>query len=279
VREYCRKIKNITTINVSRQGVGFARIAAIEKAIGKYIVFFDYDNEPESDYLQELKKLNEKYPEAGAWGPGNITVDFIDGIDPLIENYGRIAFQEKHEPDITYANIREWQACYPFGTGLCTKVFLLKEYVDFVNQGRYTMPGRKGAQLSGGEDTQMVLHCVSKGYAAGISPLLKLKHIIPAVRANINYLKRFAYSTSLDYQSCLLQVFPEHKERINRLKISESKFSRQALKKFLKSNWSSNVHKLFDLCRFIGFNVGIYRALEKPIPKTVRKIIKYLGIE
>ncbi len=97
VRNFLGKIPRMKIIMVPGQGVRYARMAAIEKAAGRYIVYFDFDNEPENDYLQELKKLNKQYPEVAALGPGNVTVDFIDPIDKKIENYARIAFQERHE--------------------------------------------------------------------------------------------------------------------------------------------------------------------------------------
>jgi glycosyltransferase involved in cell wall biosynthesis len=278
VQASINKLKNFHLLHVSKQGVGHARMAAIKKASGNYTVYFDYDNEPQCDYLLELNKLNNQYPEVAACGPGNVGVDFIDGIDPNIEDYARIAFQEKHISRFSFSNAKEWQDIYPFGTGLCTKSFLLQEYVEEVNTGRYTMPGRTGNKLSGGEDTQMVLHCLRKGYFAGSSPSLNLKHIIPAKRANINYLKRLAYNTSLDYHTCLLQVFPEQRAYLESSCISEAKFSRQSLKKFLRVILSSDPARIFDVIRFIGTNEGLYNAIEKPVPRLVHKIIKFLKL-
>lgn len=272
------KLKNFHILHVAKQGVGYARMAAIKKASGNYIVYFDYDNEPQCDYLLELKKLNNQYPKVAACGPGNVWVDFIDGIDRNIESYARTAFQEKHIPRFSFSNIKEWQDIYPFGTGLCTKSSLLREYVEEVNTGRYTMPGRTGNKLIGGEDTQMVLHCIKKGYFAGSSPSLNLKHIIPANRANINYLKRLTYNTSLDYHTCLLQVFPEQKAYLESSCMPEAKFSRRALKKFLGLMLSSDRTKIFDFIGFIGVNEGLYKAIEKPVPRLVHKIVRFLKL-
>ncbi|MFC6102660.1 glycosyltransferase [Olivibacter domesticus] len=278
VQASINKLKNFCILHVTKQGVGHSRMAAIKKASGNYIVYFDYDNEPQCDYLLELKKLNNQYPEVAACGPGNIWVDFIDGIDRNIESYARTAFQEKHIPRFSFSNIKEWQDIYPFGTGLCTKSSLLREYVEEVNIGKYTMPGRTGNKLIGGEDTQMVLHCLRKGYFAGSSPSLNLKHIIPANRANISYLKRLIYNTSLDYHTCLLQVFPEQKENLETSCMSEAKFSRRSLKKFLRVMFASDQTKIFDFIRFIGINEGLYKAIEKPVPRLVHKIVSFLKL-
>lgn len=279
VLQFLKKIPFIRTIMVPAQGLKHARIAAIKEARGRHIVFFDSDNEPEKDYLQELKKLNEKFPEVAALGPGDVSVDFIDGIDKKIEDYARIAFQERHEKAIKFSGLREWQSCYPFGTGLCINSFLLKEYVNLSREGRFTMPGRTGNQLTSGDDTQMVLLCISKGYAAGVSPALKIKHIIPETRANYEYLQRLAYGTGLCYETCMVQVFPEYKDELEMKIFSSSKFFRRVLKKYVKVRLNSDPYTIFDLIQFISLNAGAYIALNKPVPASIRQVVKYLKLD
>lgn len=279
IKEYIRKIPSLKTIMVAVQGVNYARIAAIAEAKGKYIIYFNYDNEPESNYLQELKKLNTKYPQVAALGPGHVSVDFIDGIEKSIEIYARAAFQERHDEAIKFSSVREWQPSYPFGTGLCTYTFLLKEYISLTRQGRFNMPGWKGKELTTGEDAQMVLFCISKGYFAGVSPTLQIRHIIPKTRANDKYLQRLAYGTGICYETCLVQVFPKYRNKLKDEIISESKFSRRTLEKFIKARISSDPHKIFDLIQFISVNAGVYLALNKPVPVLIKRIIKYLKLD
>src|SRR5665213_1403825 len=194
VRQSFSKIPNIKGILVPQQGLKHARIEAIEKAKGKYIVFIDADNEPTSDYLQQLKKLNAQFEQVGAWGPGDVTVQFIDEVDKSLENYARIALQERHDPSLKIANLRDWQHCYPFGTGLCMGSTILKEYFALAKQGKFTSEGHKGKSLSRGEDIQMVMLCIKNGYHAGVSPTLRLNHLIPKERANKEHLKFFVSS-------------------------------------------------------------------------------------
>ena len=77
-------------------------LKGIEESSGKYIAFFDDDNEPYTDYLVNLKKLHVDYPTVAAWGPGNIWVDFVDGLDKSVnkstQEYVKSGlFQERHE--------------------------------------------------------------------------------------------------------------------------------------------------------------------------------------
>lgn len=270
--------EHFSLLHVAEQGVGFARMAAIGQAKGEYVIYFDYDNEPKSDYLQELKKLNAQYPKVAVVGPGNVWVDFVDGIDQEIEEYARIAFQEKHQGQFSFSNQKEWQDVYPFGTGMCAKTSVLQEYVKEVRAGKYTMRGRIGGKLSGGEDTQMVLHCLKRGFFAGSSPALCLIHMIPGHRANKDYLKKLAYNTSFDYQTCVLQVFPEQRVSIKKSYISGGRFVRKSVKKFLTTMFSSDYTRLFKLARFIGYHEGVYRALNKPVPGLVKLIVRFLKL-
>lgn len=278
VQDYLKKIPSITITYVKEQGLQYARIAAIEQAKGKYLIFFDYDNEPDTLYIQELKNLNMLYPHVGAWGPGNVDVNFLGTIDKRMEAYARTTFQERHDKEIAFADIKEWQSCYPYGSGLCMYLPLLKKYVALVDAGILTLPGRKGAALTSGEDTQMVLLCIKEGYSAGVSPGLKLTHIIPANRNNSKYLQKLTYSTSSCYYTCMMQVFPEYKTTLEQIIISPGKFSRQAIKKLIRAKSQPDPEQMFNYIFFIGINAGVYFALEIPLPLVVKKTIQYLKI-
>lgn len=279
VQQYIAAVPSMKILFVKQQGVQFARMAAIEAAKGKYIVYIDYDNEPFSNYLQVLKKLNSKYNTVAAWGPGNVWVDFIDGIDASIEAYAKGAFQERHNTRIEYADETEWQACYPFGTGLCMNAFLLKEYVALAKEGTLTFPGRKENLLTSGEDTQMVLLCIKNGFAAGVAPELKLKHMIPAGRANPSYLVRLIYGTYVCYETCSLQVFPNKKMLLEKKIMKPSEFTSRSLKKYMKAKLKDNQLKIFEATKFMATEAGIYMALQKPLPPIVQRILQKLKVE
>lgn len=278
VRQTFSKVPNMKGILVSQQGVKYARMEAIEKARGNYIVFIDADNEPETNYLQQLKKLNAQFEQVGAWGPGNVTVEFIDSIDKSLESYARTAFRERHDTSLKTANFNEWQSCYPSGTGLCILSSILKEYVTLAKQGRLTSEGRKGKSLSSGDDLQMVMLCIKNHYHAGVSPDLRLKHLIPKERANKKHLKKLAFGTAFWLEPSLLQVFPERKKLIEEKALSSFAFSGQAAKKLAASKLGSS-KLLFDTIHFIGYQAGIYQALNKPLPEMVKKMIDSLDLK
>lgn len=278
VKEFLKKVPPVKIIMVAAQGIRNARIAAIQETKGKYIVYFDYDNEPERDYLQELKKLNDQFPHIGALGPGEVSVNFIDGIDKKIENYARVAFRERHDTAIKFSALQEWQPCYPHDVGLCISSALLKEYAGLARQGRFTIPAVNGKQLTIGDDTQMVLYCVNEGYGAGVSPKLRLGHNIPEARASYKYVQKHVFGTGLCHENCMAQVFSEHKEKLSQEIISKSKFFRLTINKYLKTIFRPDPHNTFDLIQFMSLNAGAYLALNKPVPTSIKRLINFLKL-
>ena len=271
-------IPNFSCLFVAQQGVKYARIAAIEKARGNYIIYIDADNEPERDYLQRLKILNRDYKNVGAWGPGNVTVEFMDGISPSLQSYASYAFQERHNTTVEMASEKEWQSCYPYGTGLCMIASVLREYVALTKKGLFTFEGRKGKALSSGEDTQMIMLSIKKGYYAGVAPELRLNHLIPANRANNSYLKRLAFGTAFCYEPSMLQLFSERQKLLNEKMISSFAFSKKAFKKLIRSKFAPQ-QKFYDAINFIGWQSGIFMAVDKPLPPFIRIMIKILKLK
>ena len=277
IRNCLNEIEDFYLLEQPKQGVMFARIAGIEKSRGQYIIYFDCDNEPKPNYIQNLKSLLLSYPMVAAWGPGIINVDFIDGIAPHLEQYARSAFQERHEDKTAYANIDEWQDYYPYGTGLCTKTEILKEYVVLAELGQFTLTGRNGETMNSGEDTQMILLCIKMGYHVGISPSLQLTHIIPQKRANHDYLLKLAFGTSYCYKLCIAQVFPYKKEKIITEQLKPIKLLKGIFRRWRKLK--KNSIQFYELAQYIGLNAGIYPVIGQEIPWIIKKIIKKLKLK
>lgn len=278
VKYYLDNIPSMQVLEVAEQGVQHARRAAIAVAKGNHTIYFDFDNEPEPDYLQLLKQLQIRFPEVAAWGPGHVTVDFIDGVDKEIEEKAKLVFQERHETQEQFASIPDWQDCYPFGTGLCMPTKLLLEYNAAAATGSFTMPGRQGNKLSSGEDTQMVLLAIKKGFSAGVSPLLRLQHIITRSRANQHYIEKLIYGTGECYAACILEVFPSQEDQFRSKMLSPITFTRKAVKKYLSNLWIGDPGEKFKMIEFLAANAGIYHAFRKQVPLLVDSLIKKLRL-
>lgn len=278
VQQISKEITNMSVLVEDKQGIYYARRAGIKKAKGEFIVFFDDDNEVHSDYLHFLGILRSQYNMVGAWGPGNVWVDFIDGISSDIELRAADIFQEKHETFVHYACLRRWVNIYPFGTGLCIKKSHATAYVKMVDEGTLSFRGRKKNLLTSGDDTQLVLCCILNGEAAGTSPDLKINHIIPAQRANFSYLKRLVYSTHLGFDASIKEVIPEHEIYFGRPIKSNWRMSFRFFKKFIKILFTSRKEKHLDFVTDCALLQGAYIANGRETPRFLNFVIKYLNL-
>lgn len=276
IKEFLIEKNEAKLIEVKEQGLSYARMGGIAASAGQCIVFFDDDNEPSPEYLQILHKLRKVHPQVVAWGPGQVDVDFIDGVRTDLKVYAKQAFQDRHDNAVVYSNQRFWQDCYPAGTGLCMERPYLIDYLNLAEEGRFTLTDRKGNQLSSGGDASMVLHCISKGAAAGVAPGLKVTHMVPAKRTTLAYLKRLTYGTSVCYSTCLVEAFPDYIDKLNA--INEKKFAFKTLKRYFLLLFNSSPRKTLGLVSYIGAVAGDYMVLKRKLPASVTWVLNKMKV-
>jgi hypothetical protein len=92
---------------------------------------------------------------------------------------------------------RTYPPCAPIGAGMVIRKAAYAAYVDQVaaSTGR-TALGRRGGDLSSGEDNDMVMTLLEQGWSVAYLPELRVEHLIPAARLTCEYLARYAYSTN-----------------------------------------------------------------------------------
>lgn len=279
VVEFGHQIPDFRVVKAEKQGLLFARIVGIEQAKGRFVVFFDDDNEPHRDYLEQLHRLTANYATVAAWGPGNVWVDFVDGINEQLEEQAAQLFQERHEKHVSYACQRSLQPCYPYGTGLAISRPCAEEYVRRVASNEFSLIGRQGQQLSSGDDTQLVLCAVAMGYAAGISPTLRVNHIIPAKRADYAYLKRLTYGMLAAYDISIKQVFPEHPINFGKPLKANWKTNLKIMRKYLKTKWKNTPGQTLKFISYLGLLSSSYSATARPTPWTMGWALKRMDID
>ncbi|SEK35842.1 glycosyltransferase [Parapedobacter koreensis] len=275
VQDFLNTKPDSKIIVAEQQGLVYARIVGISQAKGEYLVFFDDDNEPQSDYLIEIHALNQRYPAVAAWGPGTVPVDFVDGIDSRIKEVAYGALQGKRENYTAFACLRQWQACYPFGTGLCIKANVLAKFMEWFNAGKLTATGRNGVSLASGEDLQMVMTCIALGYAAGHSPRLQVVHVIPGKRADMTYIKRLSYGSNLAFHTSIAEVLPEYAEVVNSQLHRPRRFAFKSAKRYLSALLTGSPAKMVNTINYIGAMSSLYRLYHLPVPKIVTAILKH----
>jgi len=276
IQEFLDVNKSANLILETRQGLSAARAAGVLKARGKYVVFFDDDNEPYSDYLQSLRKLHSIHPSVAAWGPGNVWVEFIDGVEKNFEDYAKHIFQERHETSDRFGREKEWQGYYPYGTGLCVDHSSLVSYLKGLNKGTFTLTGRNGEKLTSGEDTQIVLSCIANGKSVGVSSDLKINHLIPKKRAEYRELKKLIYGMNISYDLSVIQVFPEHLQSLTSDQNGDFKATFKVFLKYGKAIISGNKVRMLKTIRYISLIQSKYIAKKEPIPKPISWMLNKL---
>lgn len=180
-----------------RRGLTYARMRGIEESSNGWLIFFDDDNYPESNYLGSTERLIQEYPEVVCWGPGKINVQFVDKSNlSWLEDFKHV-FQEKDIKGTVVHKKTSYDNTFPTGTGMIIRKDIAFQYYQKVREGTYTLTDRSQAALSSGGDIQMVLHAISLGCSVGVSSILSLVHCIDASKSNLKYLVRHAYATSM----------------------------------------------------------------------------------
>jgi glycosyltransferase involved in cell wall biosynthesis len=196
-----------------KQGLTAGRCRAIKEISAPIVVFFDDDNEPSSDYLEILDKYFSDYPNVGVWGPGQIQVEYVDPVEPWIENY-RGSFQQR-QSNFGYSCIpASWGAYFPNGTGFAVRREILEKYVWAIEQGVMQTTDRQGKSLASAGDIQMVWEANKLGYAGGMIPELRCNHLITGDKANLSYLKRLEFGTASSYIPALIESFPDQVKQL-----------------------------------------------------------------
>lgn len=194
-------------VSEPKSGLTNARMAGFAASSGDFLVFFDDDNEPESNYLQEARKAFLQFPNVGVFGPGNISVEFMGNPSPWI-HYNKSYFQERHYSSPRYACAEHWMDFYPPGTGQSMRREIFTHYANLVAIGELSASDRTGKSLSSAGDVQLVFEAIKLNYAAGVYPELKTKHLISENKTTASYLRRLLFGMSSSYPEAYAECFP-----------------------------------------------------------------------
>jgi hypothetical protein len=265
VREFLDRCPWAKVIQEMQQGLTFARIAGFHAANNSFILFVDDDNELSSTYLKAIVELFKEYSVVGAWGPGNVNVEFMGEVSDWFRERFKDLYQERHAKYHEYGLVREtWNSCYPFGTGLVLRREIMDKYCDEVKNGTLCSSDRKGKSLSSGGDNQIVWEGIKMGYAAGVAPTLVVNHLIPPNRSTLDYVKRLSFGTANSYFPSIVSSFPEMKSSV----ITDLPSNLAIVKTILRTTIARTIKFKFvalsiDLANYLGAVSGRYQIAEK----------------
>lgn len=275
VNNFCSLNPNSKLISEKRAGLTSARIAGIKEAKYDWLIFFDEDNEPSTDYLKGVQRAILKYHNVGAWGAGTVEVVYIDEVEDWLQKQKKL-FQQRNEAVTKFENLYSWQSCYPFGTGMVIKYEIAEEYVKRVETGRYTLSDRKGKSLASGGDVQLILTGIDMGFAAGVVAGLSIHHLIDKSKANLCYLRKQQYGTASAYIKAFNQVFREKQIPLNKITNLQILKKMYTLTRIYRQNCTAKEFSLIKAAKLGELNSVVY-ASEQPKPLLLRLYEKLIN--
>jgi glycosyltransferase involved in cell wall biosynthesis len=190
-------------IREDKLGLTYARIRSFHESRGEILVYIDDDNIIDSNYLSLTLDAFGADSELGAIGGKSIPrwetqppAWFEEtGISLACRDLGdqqlEASWKDPTKPNCSYP------ACAPIGAGLGIRREAYAAYVQAVTDNPIrTTFGRRGTDLSSGEDNDIILSVLAHGWKVAYLPELRLEHIVPEHRVSLGYLERYARSSN-----------------------------------------------------------------------------------
>ena len=229
-------------VREDKLGLTPARLRGIQEAQAEVLVFVDDDNVLDSDYLEVTLQISKEWPMIGAWG-GQIRGEFEKTPPDWAKPYLYQLCIREFEQD-KWSNLLHQHETTPCGAGICVQQIVAKKYAELVsNDPKRLELDRKGKLLTSSGDTDLAFTACDIGLGTGQFTSLKLTHLIPASRLDIEYLIRL--HEGLAYSSTVLNYL--------RGKVPEnSSWLRVKLSEWYRSCWMSSIDSRFYKARNRG---------------------------
>lgn len=167
---------NFHIVKEDTPGLANARRKGIKEVNYEYVLYCDDDNLLCPSYVSTMVKLLDSMPDVGAIGGKGIAEFETEPAEIVKENLGAYAVgsQTEHE---------NWL----WGAGLTLRTALVRDVYD--NQKCYLM-GRKGKELLSGDDTELVMSMILRGYKVFATDDVYYTHVLKAERLTEEYFYR-----------------------------------------------------------------------------------------
>lgn len=170
-------------------GLTAARLRGIKESTGSLLVFVDDDNLLAADYLAAAQQITRTLPVMKVFG-GNVTGEFETAPETWMQPYLPLLALRELKRD-HWSNDPMRLGFYPCGAGICVDRAVAEVYFEKLKQDpRRKQLGRRGAELTSGEDDDICFTAGSLGHGVGVFTTLSLTHLIPSGRLTEAYLLR-----------------------------------------------------------------------------------------
>ena len=180
-------LPNARVVREEKLGLTNARLRGFAETTGEIIVLVDDDNVLAPNYLEEVVRIGREHPHLGTWS-GAIELVLEPGSPQPAEKLRHLLCERKVERAV-WSNDRSHFAATPWGAGECIRRRVAEAYAAKVaREPRRRQLDLQGKDLVYGGDTDIAYTGCEMGYAMGVFPELKLKHLTPPTRCTEEYL-------------------------------------------------------------------------------------------
>jgi glycosyltransferase involved in cell wall biosynthesis len=189
---------NFRVVREERLGLTYGRVAGIRNSESSLLVFVDDDNVLAPDYLESANNIFGSAENLGVAG-GIIEPEWCDAepeswVSEFIGDFARRNFGDSAliASKVSHGNsIPEY---FPYGAGMVARRAALTNWLAQADHSAIT--GRRGPELTSGEDLDIVLEALHSNWSVGYFPDLKLTHLIPGHRLRVAYLARLYHDSA-----------------------------------------------------------------------------------
>jgi len=181
----------VRLVREPRPGLTAAREAAYAAARGDVVVFCDDDTLLGEGYLALTAGAFDRDPGLGVLG-GRVLPEYESPPPGWTREFEPQLAIRRHPPDLFAETAAPpYSDRFPVGAGLAVRRDLALRHVADC-RATVRIEGRRGGELSAGEDIDLALFALFAGCRIAVSGGLELTHVIPAARLETGYLARLA---------------------------------------------------------------------------------------
>jgi glycosyltransferase involved in cell wall biosynthesis len=197
ILDYQKNYSKVEYIYEEKPGLSHARKhgAVVDS---KWVVYLDDDNILLQGWVMEAVKFITQHPKVGVFNGVSIAIvrhsASEEEINMLKAIYKNLA--------CTHCCIEDYNRGVqtaingPFGAGM---FLLTKPLQEFLNEGWTKNIGRKGKELSSGEDGEIADAVLGKGYVYAFNNNMALYHVMPRQRLQMAYAQKLMEGLNIGY--------------------------------------------------------------------------------
>ncbi len=171
-------------VEEQKKGLMNARIKGVASSSFDFISFIDDDNWIEEDWIHKVFTILNENPEIAACG-GSVDAVFESTPPPWFSEFS-VSYATGMQQNMS--GFVQPQKGYLWGAGLTIRK---QAWAELFSSGFSSLlSGRSGKALTAGEDSEICLAFVIRGWKLWYEESLKLQHYIPAFRLKLDYLLR-----------------------------------------------------------------------------------------